>query len=56
MIIYRLLILYKSLRKFHKNIYFRSYLININENNDFTKIKDKYLIVSYSKRVRLPNF
>lgn len=47
--LYRLLILYKSLRKFHQNIYFHAHLININKDNEFSKIKDKYLNISYSK-------
>ena len=46
--LYRLLILYKTLRRFHKNIYFHAHLINISKDNAISKIKDNYLIISYS--------
>ena len=47
--LYRLLVLYKSLRKYHKNIYFHAHLININNDNEFEKINDLFLSINYSK-------
>lgn len=44
----RLLILYQSLRKYHKEIYFHSHLINMEKDNQIEKIEDKYLLISYS--------